>query len=344
MAGTGFVYDKDYSSEEWGYLREHTKNIEKDKIKHHPINRIHKTGLDKYLEVIFPNRKWEHDKKVDGVDGRNRPDYRCESLRLIVEFNGLDHYIKPDIILRDEEKEKLFANHDYKVIQIPYFIQLTNKAVKTLFDVDVKESLFNENIPSLYAEDRCTPAFLCPEGIKRMAKDFLKFPEQYEINVKNMRYELENPVEKNKKPKDQRVVGLDLLEKEYNKLLLEKFKRKGYFGNVNEDYKEDYKNLVINILKICNRYKDILDIIMTSSNINEAWKYRDDVKQCYTFIDATIKALVNYKSIEVKLDDEISINLKSIKLYSEFIKNIINSNDFTVENMRNQAERLGLIK
>ena len=51
-----------------------------------------------------------------------------------------------------------------------------------------------------------------------MAVDFLKFPEQYEIDVKNMRYELENPVGKNQKYKDPSVIGLELLENEYNEL------------------------------------------------------------------------------------------------------------------------------
>lgn len=68
-------------------------------------------------------------------------------------------------------------------MRIPYFIQLTNKAVKTLFDVDVSEELFDETISSLGIEGQNTPAYLCPAGLKRMAGEFKKFPEQYKTNL-----------------------------------------------------------------------------------------------------------------------------------------------------------------
>ena len=199
----------------WGYLREHSE--EASKLRKNPNNKLHKTGLNEYLKVIFPNRNFVHDTKVEGVDGRKRPDYYSnEPTKLIVEFNGLPHYTKPDIILRDKIKQKLFEDNGYKVVMIPYFIQLTNKAVKTLFGVDVKEPLFDENIPSLFVSDGCTPAFLCPEGIKRMAEDFLKFPEQYEVNMKQMKKEMEMLDKNGNKKYDPMLFGIDLLEKEYN--------------------------------------------------------------------------------------------------------------------------------
>lgn len=55
------------------------------------------TGLDTYLGVIFPaTSDWIHDKSIPDVT-RRRPDYRSESLKLIVEFDGLPHYQNPDI-------------------------------------------------------------------------------------------------------------------------------------------------------------------------------------------------------------------------------------------------------
>lgn len=55
---------------------------------------------------------------------------------------------------------------------------------------------------------QCTPAYLCPAGLKRMAKEFKKFPEQYDANVKYLK-EQNNPY----------LTGVEYLEEEYLKLI-----------------------------------------------------------------------------------------------------------------------------
>ncbi|MBK9636929.1 MAG: DUF559 domain-containing protein [Bacteroidetes bacterium] len=169
----------------WGFLREtaalaNKAGIDKD-------TGLHRTGLDDYLKVIFPEiDDWIHDKTLGLVNGklyRSRPDYRSEKLKLIIEFDGLQHYTKPDIIEKDLKHTELYQNIGYKVVRIPYFIQLSNKAVKHLFDVDVSEELFNETISSLGIEGQNTPAYLCQAGVKRMANEFKNFPEQYKTNL-----------------------------------------------------------------------------------------------------------------------------------------------------------------
>lgn len=150
---------------------------------------IIRTGLDEYLKVIFPNVKdWIHDKCFgSGFDkniSRKRPDYRSESLKLIVEFDGLPHYQNPEQIRTDLYNKSLYESFGYKVVRIPYFIQLSNEVVKNLFGVEVSINLFNDKIPSLTINSKATPAFLCLEGIKRMAKEFkLISPSQYLINL-----------------------------------------------------------------------------------------------------------------------------------------------------------------
>jgi hypothetical protein len=170
------------NDEKWGFLRE---TIEK--AKEAGIDKdtgLHRTGLEKYLEIIFPNVKdWIHDKSCSEWKRKVRPDYRSESIKLIIEFDGLQHYNNIEKIIGDIEKTKFYKELGYKVIRIPYFIQLTNKVVETLFGVKVNEQLFNESIPSLGINGRNSPAYLCPEGIKRMAEEFTKFPEQYKVNV-----------------------------------------------------------------------------------------------------------------------------------------------------------------
>jgi len=170
---------------------------------------LHRTGLENYLKIIFPNvNDWIHDKalgEVNGVKYKSRPDYRSEQLKLIIEFDGLQHYTKPDIIEKDYRLTELYTNQGYKVVRIPYFIQLTNKAVKTLFGIDITDELFDEKYPSLGVKGLNTPAYLCPAGLKRMAEEFKKFPEQYETNVEFL-----------KNQNDPYKSGVEFLEKEYN--------------------------------------------------------------------------------------------------------------------------------
>lgn len=191
----------------WGFLRETSvqakgAGLDKD-------TGLHRTGLEDYLKIIFPNvDDWVHDKALGLVDGklhRSRPDYRSEKLKLIVEFDGLQHYTKPDIIEKDLKTTKLYQTFGYKVVRIPYFIQLTNKAVKTLFDIEVSEELFDETISSLGIEGQNTPAYLCPAGVVRMANDFKKFPEQYKTNIDFLKCQ-----------NDSFKSGVEFLEKEYN--------------------------------------------------------------------------------------------------------------------------------
>lgn len=139
-----------HQKEKWGFLRETSEKAQKAGID--SDTGLHRTGLEEYLKVIFPEiskEEWIHDKGVPGSKSQIRPDYRCESLKLIVEFDGLQHYQKPDVICADEIKNNMYEAMGYKVVRIPYFIQLTNEVIKIMFDRDIKEMMFNPNIPSM---------------------------------------------------------------------------------------------------------------------------------------------------------------------------------------------------
>ncbi len=177
------------NTNQWGFLRETKKAAEKAGIDKDTA--ICRTGLEEYLSVIFPaTHDWIHDKGGVELDGKKlgtRPDYRSESLKMIIEFDGLPHYTNPDVILKDIQNTKNYEKAGYKVVRIPYFIQLSKDAVKELFDVDLDQELFDESIPSLGLKGRNTPAYLCHEGVKRMAREFLRFPHQYEVNLKALK-------------------------------------------------------------------------------------------------------------------------------------------------------------
>lgn len=191
------------SNMKWGYLRETCQMAEKAGIGY--------TGLEEYLKVIFPDiDDWIHDKPIGTLNQRRsawRPDYRSEKLKMIIEFDGLQHYTNPQNILADKLKTEEYQKAGYRVIRIPYFIQLTNQVVKTIFNVDITTPLFDPTVASMSIHWGNTPAFLCPAGIKRMAKEFKQFPEQYIVN--SMALKMEN---------NTYLSGIELLEEIYIKI------------------------------------------------------------------------------------------------------------------------------
>jgi len=166
--------------------------------------------------VIFPDTSdWIHDKSIKEINGLKcnyRPDYRSESLKLIVEFDGIFHYKNPQYFYEDPMKTRLFESGGYKVVRIPFFVQLTNQAVSELFGINVKEPLFDPTIPSMGIKGENTPAFMCPYGLKKMAEDMLRVPSQMIVNLEALNQYAQNSLE------DSILSGYQILKEEIDKL------------------------------------------------------------------------------------------------------------------------------
>lgn len=191
----------------WGFLRETKELVEKAGID--KDTGLHRTGMEDYLAVIFSEiqaSEWIHDKIIDGLGRRIKPDYRCERLKLIIEFDGLQHYQKPGRIKADIENQKLYGSCGYKVVRIPYFIQLSNDVVKQMFGRDIEEELFNPSIPSLGIKGKNMHAYCCPAGLKRIAKEFHNYSGQYHVNLKSL-------LDAN----NEYLTGAELLKEEYER-------------------------------------------------------------------------------------------------------------------------------
>ena len=171
----------------WGYLRE----TEEYAIKAGADldTGLIRTGLDTYLKEIFPETNdWVHDKTtgfiLNGRKMKTRPDYLSESLKLIVEYDGIQHFQSPTAILHDDSTSTAYVSFGYKVVRIPYFIQLTEDAIFKFFGVHVGHPMFDPSVPSFGLKEKNTPAFLTMAGIEKMAEYFNMFPDQYETNVR----------------------------------------------------------------------------------------------------------------------------------------------------------------
>lgn len=122
-------------------------------------------NLIDYLLQIYPNSNWLYNKQFPGF--KFKPDYRCEELKICVEFDGPRHYTKGKVVADDIIKTDIMKNLGYTVIRIPMYVQLDKRTVKALFDVDLD---ITNNYPHGFIQDTGTmvfPADFCPLGITR---------------------------------------------------------------------------------------------------------------------------------------------------------------------------------
>ena len=181
----------------WKYLREN------DAAK--SFNRKRHTSLREYLNEIFPDTTdWVYNVAISDclhdelalrgdvrVDRRVRPDAFSRSLRIIVEFDGIDHYAKPLRIHKDRERDEEFKSLSIDVVRIPYWIQLSKDNVNYLFSklefsgakvcmehemCELKYSFFDDGHTDFGLS--ISPAAMCPLGFERFCNEVVGYPSQ----------------------------------------------------------------------------------------------------------------------------------------------------------------------
>ncbi|WEF10960.1 endonuclease domain-containing protein [Pectobacterium actinidiae] len=136
-------------------------------------------NLGTLLKEIAPELTFIHDSTVPGANNkRRRPDYRCDSEMLIIEFDGDAHYCKAQRIVTDKEKDLDYINLGYTVFRIPYFIQITEGIIKKIFRKDIS---FTQRYPHGFIDSKVVlPADFCELGIQRFLRDLDIFSEYKE--------------------------------------------------------------------------------------------------------------------------------------------------------------------
>jgi Protein of unknown function (DUF559) len=100
------------------------------------------------------------------------PDFRSEMHRLIVEFDGDEHYRSAKKILGDEERDRALASVGYRIVRIPYFVQLTRVVIATLFgEIAIRHGDFLNFPHGFIAKTVVMPANFCELGITRFESD-----------------------------------------------------------------------------------------------------------------------------------------------------------------------------
>ena len=146
--------------------------------------------MKKYLTEsslgVFLEKKlggnWIHNKSYLG---RFKPDYRNESTMTIVEFDGYAHYTQASRILADKAKDQLYSGAGYKIVRIPYFIQLSSSTCKTMFNVDLD---IEQVYPHGFIDEKCIlPADFCELGVERFKSDINRFATEAEEIINSLK-------------------------------------------------------------------------------------------------------------------------------------------------------------
>ena len=160
---------------------------------------LNEEKLGQILEIIYPKEQIVHNKKIPNYKELCRPDYRLPELKLIFEFDGSTHFCNPKRILMDEKNDLFYKSLGYKVIRIPYFIQMDSKFFKNILNLEV-ENLYE--FPNGFIDDKATlPAEFCTLGVRKYV-NLIK--SNYKYCLSEIKYSLD---EKIKQLGDERLVN-----------------------------------------------------------------------------------------------------------------------------------------
>lgn len=147
-------------------------------------NYLTEDKLEKHLSNIYPNCNIVRNRKVPQSDTLSRPDFRIDKHNLLIEFDGYRHYSSTKQIKKDIQNENIYNRLGYRMIRIPYFVQLSRQIVNLLFDVDYHT---NNNYPHGFIDKKALlPADFCELGVERFKNDLNKFKPIKPIILKSL--------------------------------------------------------------------------------------------------------------------------------------------------------------
>ena len=129
---------------------------------------------------LYPNNIIN--KQVTVPETRYRSDYVIHELKLVIEFNGFMHYTLVKTILRDRKVVDIWESLGYKVISIPYFVQLDEVMIKHYFNLE-------NNSGSNYHHGFIDKMALLPDNyctieLKRYYNELSQLPDEVSKSIK----------------------------------------------------------------------------------------------------------------------------------------------------------------
>ncbi|CAM6055307.1 unnamed protein product [Sphagnum tenellum] len=109
---------------------------------------------------------------VPNIAQRFRPDYRSERFKLIFEIDGDQHYRSAKYVIDDKKRDVILTESGYRVVRIPYFVQMTEPVIALLFGGLVSDhSTFKDFPHGFISSSVVFPADFCELGVNRFLDD-----------------------------------------------------------------------------------------------------------------------------------------------------------------------------
>jgi len=116
------------------------------------------------------------DRQIPGLAQKFRPDYRSERFKLIIEFDGNQHYQRAEHVIKDSARDAAMEQASYAIVRIPYFVQLTPPVICQLLGDRVADTSPFKDFPHGFIADTVVfPADFCELGIARFERDLDRF-------------------------------------------------------------------------------------------------------------------------------------------------------------------------
>jgi hypothetical protein len=100
------------------------------------------------------------------------------------------HYTNAQTVSIDEERDFILGLLGYRVVRIPYFVQLTSDVIKHYFDLEVEQGSkvscgFHSMTSDPYHLNPYCPANYCPAGVNRFVRQVSLLPESAKEEIFN---------------------------------------------------------------------------------------------------------------------------------------------------------------
>ncbi|MET4808241.1 hypothetical protein [Limibacillus sp. MBR-115] len=130
--------------------------------------------LEDALKAIVGNSAWEgRELLVPGTRRRWDMAYELGSKVTVVEFDGDAHYRDPLKMKVDNEKDVTARSLGYKVVRMPYWVQLTNQTLQHYFGLSAE---IYQDFPHGFIATKLFPASYCEMGIERFERELSSLP------------------------------------------------------------------------------------------------------------------------------------------------------------------------
>lgn len=137
--------------------------------------------LENALRQIVGDEAWRG-RELKVPDSRRRWDmaYEVDGQMTVVEFDGDAHYWNSLKIKIDAEKDAVAQDLGYKVVRIPYWVQLTTETLRHYFGLDEQ---IQQNFPHGFIATKIFPASYSELGIERFERELGSLPKAARIAI-----------------------------------------------------------------------------------------------------------------------------------------------------------------